>query len=254
MWLAATCEQRLAGGFLGEPANTLTSLAFVVVGTALLARWRGRAAPPVAYGLLVVAVGVGSAIQHGPHPAWQAYAHDLPLAAVLAYVAVDAAADLTGRRLGARWWLVPAAALVPLVAAGPAAATAGQAVLAVAAVGLNLWRVRARPRLRRTLLVALALLAAGALLGNLGDRTGWCRPESLWQGHAAWHLLAAAALAWLAPAVGRGRGLRAAAPAPHPPGTGDQPGARVGDHRPAGAGETGPARAGTTAGSDRRPR
>ena len=145
MWLAATCEQRLAGGFLGEPANTLTSLAFVVVGTALLARWRGRAAPPVAYGLLVVAVGVGSAIQHGPHPAWQAYAHDLPLAAVLAYVAVDAAADLTGRRLGARWWLVPAAALVPLVAAGPAAATAGQAVLAVAAVGLNLWRVPRPP-------------------------------------------------------------------------------------------------------------
>src|SRR5690606_41850009 len=112
----------------------------------------------------------------------------------------------------------------------------------------------ARPRLRRTLLVALALRAAGALLGNLGDRTGWCRPESLWQGHAAWHLLAAAALAWLAPAVGRGRGLRAAAPAPPPPGTGDQPGARAGAHRPAGGGQRGTARSGATAGSAPTPR
>ena len=212
MWLAATCEQRLAGAFFGEPANTLSSLAFVAVGLALLVRRRGYAAPPAAYGLLVAAVGAGSVVQHGPHPGWQAYAHDLPLAAVLGFVALDAAADLTGRRSGQRWWPLPVVALVPLVGAGAAASTAGQAVLGVAAVGLSLWRALARPELRRTLLVALALLAAGALLGNLGDRTSWCRPESLWQGHAAWHLLAAAALAWLAPAVGHRRG----APAPPP--------------------------------------
>src|SRR5690606_6440526 len=155
---ASACEQRLAGAFLGEPANTLTALAFVAVGLALLARRRGRAGPPAGYGLLVVAVGIGSVIQHGPHPAWQAYAHDLPLAAVLGYVAVDAAADLTGRRFGPGWWLLPTVALVPLVAAGPAAATAGQGVLGAAAVGLSLWRALARPELRRTLLVALALL------------------------------------------------------------------------------------------------
>ena len=100
------------------------------------------------------------------------------------------------------WWLLPTAALAPLVAAGPHASSAGQAALAGAAVGLNLWRAVRRPRSRRVLLTAFTLLAAGALAGNLGDRTALCRPESLWQGHAVWHLLAAAALWRLTPVVG----------------------------------------------------
>ena len=41
------------------------------------------------FALLVAGVGVGSFIQHGPHPDWQAYAHDLPLAAVLVFVATE---------------------------------------------------------------------------------------------------------------------------------------------------------------------
>lgn len=41
-----------------------------------------------------------------------------------------------------------------------------------------------------------ALLAGGTVIAR-GSRTGgrWCRPRSLLQGHAAWHLLAAAGLA-----------------------------------------------------------
>jgi hypothetical protein len=196
--LALGCEA-FRGGLLGQPAAALTSLAFVAAGTAA---WRRRPRPPLAYPSLVVAVGVGSFIQHGPHPDWQAYAHDLPLSAVLAYTAVDAVSDLTGRRRSPLWWLLPTAAVAPLVAVGPHASSAGQTVLAGAAVGLNLWRAVRRPRSRRVLLTAFALLAAGALAGNLGDRTALCRPESLWQGHAAWHLLAAAALWRLTPVVG----------------------------------------------------
>lgn len=201
MELALGCEA-FRGGLLGQPASAVTSLAFVAAGAAAVLR---RPRPPLAYPLLVAAVGVGSFVQHGPHPDWQAYAHDLPLAAVLAYTAADAAADLTGRRTLARWWPLPTVALVPLVAAGPAASSAGQVALATAAVGLNVWRAVRRPRWRRVLVTALGLLAAGALAGNLGDRTALCRPESLWQGHAAWHLLAAAALWWLTPVIGAGR-------------------------------------------------
>jgi hypothetical protein len=202
------CEQ-VRDGVVGQPAATLTALALVAAGVLVLAG-RHPASPRlrVGYGLLVVAAGVGSVIQHGPHPPWQAYAHDLPLAAVLGFVAADAAADLAGRRGRAYRWLRPAssagaaAALAPLVAVGPAAATVAQAGLAAVAVGLSLWRARVRPGLRRTLLTALAVLAAGALAGTLGDRTGLCRPDSLLQGHAVWHLLAAVALWRLAPAVG----------------------------------------------------
>lgn len=196
--MALRCEA-FRDGFLGQPAATVTSFAFVVAGVAL---WWRQPRPPLTYSLLLVAVGVGSAIQHGPHPSWQAYAHDIPLAAVLAYTAVDALGDVTGRSFGPLWWLLPTGALFPLVAAGPAASTAGQVVLGCAAVGLNLLRAARRPRSRRSVLVALALLAAGALAGNLGDRTVLCRPETLWQGHALWHLLAASALWWLAPVIG----------------------------------------------------
>lgn len=195
------CELYSNDGFWGQPANSVTSLAFVVSGVAILAGRRGGHGR-VPYALLVIGVGAGSLIQHGPNPDWQAFAHDLPLAGVLAFVAVDAAADLTGRKLSPAWWLVPTAMMVPVVAAGPTASTAAQSALAVVAIGLNLYRARVRPRLRRRLLTSLAILGVGGLIGTLGDRTSLCRPESLLQGHAVWHILSALSLWRLAPAIG----------------------------------------------------
>lgn len=226
---ALACE-RFGDGFLGQPANAVTSLAFVVAGLAVLLRRGGRR---WTYAGLVAAVGIGSLVQHGPHPAWQAYAHDLPLAGLLAFLAADAAADLAGGRRR-HWWLPVPVLMVPVVWAGPLASTVVQGLLAAAAIGLNLlrvawpgperrprpWHTWHRPGLRRSLLPALAVLAAGALAGSLTDRTELCRPESLLQGHAAWHLLAAVALWWLAPAVGSGAptpvGVRPAVPESEP--------------------------------------
>lgn len=195
------CELYSNDGFWGQPANSVTSLAFVVSGVAILAARRGGHGR-VPYALLVIGIGAGSLIQHGPNPDWQAYAHDLPLAGVLAFVAVDAAADLTGRKLSPAWWLVPTAIMVPVVAAGPTASTAAQSALAAVAIGLSLYRARVRPRLRRRLLTSLAILGVGGLIGTLGDRTSLCRPESLLQGHAVWHILSALSLWRLAPAIG----------------------------------------------------
>jgi hypothetical protein len=216
---------------LGQPASAVSSLAFVAAGAGILvARSRTGTGWPIrirgrqtTFGLLVAGVGVGSFVQHGPHPAWQAYAHDLPLAAVLVFVATDAVSDLSGRELSPRWWVVPSLAMLPVVAAGPTASTAVQAALASAAVGLSLLRVRQRPELRATVIAALASAAAGATLGRLLDRTTLHHPAGLVQGHALWHLLAAAALWRLAPAVGARRQLRSTTPAdeevpanPHP--------------------------------------
>ncbi|WP_342660877.1 hypothetical protein [Rhodococcus ruber] len=199
MMLANACELYRGTGLVGQPAATVSSLAFVVAGLAVLAR-RGTAS--VTYGLLVVAVGAGSLVAHGPNPPWQAYAHDLPLATLLAYVAVDAASDRFGSRLSPWWWRVVPLLMVPVVAAGPSVSTGVQALLAVVAVGLALDRARTRPDLRRSTIVAALLLASGAVLGTLGDRTSLCRPSSILQGHALWHLLAAAGLFRLAPAIG----------------------------------------------------
>jgi hypothetical protein len=214
--LEEVCEQ-YGAGFLGQPANAVTSAAFVVAGVGVLVA-AGRAGirqhtavrdrQPVVFALLVSGIGVGSFIQHGPHPDWQAYAHDLPLAAVMLFVATDAVSDLTGRELSPAWWIVPTVAMVPIVTFGATASTIAQAAMATAAIGLNLMRARVRPALRRTLYVALGTVATGALIGTLSDRTSLCQPDSLFQGHAVWHVLAAAALLRLAPAIGTRRWLR----------------------------------------------
>jgi len=212
MELAAVCEQYRVG-FLGQPASAVTSVAFVVAGAGILvARSRGvaRCATSVrdrqmVFALLVAGNGVGSFIQHGPHPPWQAYAHDLPLTAVLAFVATDAVSDLTGRELSHGWWLVPSVAMVPVVASGPRASTFVQAAMAAAAIGLNLLRTRRHPALRRTVTAALVTAAVGAVIGTLTERTSLCHSDSLIQGHALWHVLAAAALWRLAPAIGARR-------------------------------------------------
>ena len=192
------CEQ-FGTGFLGQPVNAVSSLAFVVAGVAILAR---KPSHPV-FGILVALNGAGSLALHGPYPPWADLAHDLPLVALTAYVAVDAASDLAGRPLSAAWWVLPVAAVAPVVAVAPESGDLVQAGLAIAAVALSLQRARVRPALRRSIVTAMAALGVGALIGTL-TRSGapFCRPDSLLQGHAAWHVLAAVALWLLAPAVG----------------------------------------------------
>lgn len=208
--VAETCELYRAG-FWGQRADSFTSIAFVVAAGAIAVRGQRRQHAPgqlgrvYVFAVLVAGVGVGSVVQHGPNPEWQAYAHDLPIAALLAFVAADAAGDLLERRLAAWWWIVPTAVMVPLVALGPLASAIGQGVLGVAAIGLSLLRARFRPALRPRLLTGLAILGAGALIGTLTERTSLCEPAAVLQGHAVWHVLAAFALWWISPVIGSGR-------------------------------------------------
>jgi hypothetical protein len=194
------CE-RFGDGFWGQPINSVTSLAFVAAGMAI-AKQADRS-PRLVYASLVGATGIGSVVQHGPNPSWADLAHDLPLVALIAFVAADATADVTGRHLPSVWWVAPSLVLVPVILMAPGAADAAQVVLAAVAIGMSLLRVRLRPAWRRTILTSMALLAVGGTLGTL-SRSGWpwCRPDSLVQGHAVWHVLAAAALWLLTPAIG----------------------------------------------------
>ena len=77
------CEA-LHPGFLGQPANAVSSVAYVLAG---LAVWRrgGPGGPALALG----AVGVGSVLYHGPMPAGAEAAHDGALVALAAAVALS---------------------------------------------------------------------------------------------------------------------------------------------------------------------
>ena len=136
------CEA-LRDGVLGQPANTVSSLAYLAAAAYVL-RKGGPPGPAVALAL----VGVGSVLYHGPMPPGAELVHDTAL------VAVAAAA------LAVAWWR------------------------------------RSFPRPPVRAVVALALGAAANVLSRTGAPL--CRPDSLLQGHALWHVLTAVGAAlWL---------------------------------------------------------
>lgn len=208
---APGCEV-LRDGLLQEPVAAVSSLAYVVAAVAVLVLARRGGTRPrdvAAYAALVAGIGVGSFVQHGPDPAWSDLAHDLPLAATLCLVAADGVASLRGRGRPWWWWVVPTAALVPAILLVPRPADAAQAVVAAVAVVVTLLRGRTEPGVRRRALTAVGLLGVGSLIGTLSRAGGpLCDPASLWQGHAVWHVLSAAALVVLAPVVGAAGGSR----------------------------------------------
>ena len=193
------CEAARAG-LLGQPSNALSSLALVVAGAWIA--WRAWRAPSMRleaalFGLAVALVGVGSAVLHGPHPPWSQWAHDVAIAAGLALsVAVDAELLGAGRRVA----LGGAAAVIVLAGATfgawPDAQRPLYAVLGVAFGLTELTCLRRGLHRLRPWLVAAALFGLGAAAFWIGkDGSPWCRPDSVLQWHAVWHVLQAGALA-----------------------------------------------------------
>ena len=176
---AADCEA-IRDGLLGQPVNTITTLAFPIA-AAVVARNPDRRW--IAAGL--AATGAGSALFHGPMIPGSEWAHDVSLAWLLAVVATD------GAKHRSRTALLSMVGLGALLAAAPQADDPVFIGLTVAAIGRILWRDRS-PRT----LGALALLGGAAVLGRL-SATGnpLCNPDSWLQGHGVWHVASAAAVA-----------------------------------------------------------
>lgn len=201
-------------GLVRQPANTFSNLGFVAVGLGIAAahgRMRaGRAAPPtnpLTSGRLVstlasVAVallGPGSMFLHASLTGWGGAVDVLSM-----YLWVTFAIAYAARRalsLSARGFVLLYAALF----AGAAWSKLGTPVSSDLVFGLLIagfllgelavWRRRALAQERRWL--ALALLCFGVAfalwLPSRGPGGALCEPHSWLQGHAAWHLLSAAA-------------------------------------------------------------
>jgi hypothetical protein len=179
---AGDCE-RLHDGLIAQPVNTASALAYVAVGAWLIGRGlrlgaagRSSSGQPrtVAFGVAVAAAGIGSVDYHGPGSPAARLLHDGGLYAVVGLVAWHELARRAGRshrgRVELPWSELP-------------------------------W-ARWAPRRRTAYLAALAATAAGAACWWAGRTASpWCDPDSLLQGHAAWHLLGAAALACWASAT-----------------------------------------------------
>jgi hypothetical protein len=205
------CEL-IRSGWLAQPVNAWSSLAYIVAAAVVLAwtrRWpTSRRSDAVVLALLLVATAVGSVDFHGPQSAVARADHDLGIVAVLAFVVTFDAGLLNewpgrGRYLA----FVAAVALGALLIAvdedlGLALVVLGAGIAVV--LEMLVLRRGLRP-LGRAYGVIAGAVAAGGVVNVLG-RTGGvlCSPESAFQGHALWHVLTALAIAaWASAALSR---------------------------------------------------
>ena len=86
------CEA-LREGILAQPVNALSSLGYVVAGVVVWRRLgpQHRGWPGYTYALLLAAIGIGSALFHGPQPPLSKFLHDAPIALLLVLIAGIAA-------------------------------------------------------------------------------------------------------------------------------------------------------------------
>jgi Ceramidase len=200
------CEH-IGQGLLAQPANTLSSLAYVLAGVLLLgraagARRGGRIAPAV-YAVTVIGVGIGSAAFHGPMPTWARFGHDVSIAAVLAFViGYDVAlARGASANTGLAMFVAITGACTVVLAVSPDAGNALDAALVAGAVVAEIGASRSatgRATADGRLWIAIVgVVAIGAFLNALGRTDApLCEPASPVQLHAVWHVLTAFVL-WL---------------------------------------------------------
>jgi len=196
---AGDCEARIETW--GQPTLALSSAAYVAAGLYLVWWARGRAdvnrGEVWLFAAGLAAAGVGSIDYHGPAVGPEPLLHDGGLAIALAIAfGIDLSRLGAGRR--ALWALgIGTGVLLGIIALQPTWSPALAGVAAVGLVGAEaaVYR-RGLRRIGAPIAVAAGLLVSGAVVFAL-SRTGGplCRPESLLQGHALWHLATAGALA-----------------------------------------------------------
>jgi hypothetical protein len=201
------------GGWVRQPANTLSNAGFVLAGL-LIAHRAGRtsgdgvmpATVATFYACVVVSLGPASAAMHATQSEWGGHLDMLSMylvagfaaawawsrwtrrgttAFVVAYVVCVAVCEVVGL------WPDP----VPVVHYSGNLAF-GMLLVAAVVLETRTWRRGGTVVALRYGVVALAAMLVAFVVWLLSN-AGWCDPDSLVQGHAAWHLLCAAAAYWL---------------------------------------------------------
>lgn len=207
------CE-RAHDGLIKQPANTVSNLGFVAAG--LLVAWHASyrdtarhvmsTRVATAFACVVVLLGPASAAMHATQSEWGGQLDMLSMYLVAGFAAAWAWARWTRR--GVRTFAtaytgcVLASVLVglwphPVPVVNYSGNLAFGALLVAAVVlEVRLWR-RGETSTRFVHgVVALASMLVAFAIWLLSTH-GWCDPGSIWQGHAAWHLLGAVAAYWL---------------------------------------------------------
>lgn len=194
------CEL-LESGLLAQPVNAVSSLAYSLVGVALVF-WAFRVSGHfriirITFGALMVTTGMGSVVFHGPQGWGSQFFHDITFLSALLFLAVFNFTAAKSAKVPIAWmsfstlWLTIAILLV----ASPGATNAVMVLAVVGIVVSDVVLFRNKARWTRWYLTALITAGAAVAMFLLG-RTGgpMCDPTGAFQGHAVWHVLGAAAL------------------------------------------------------------
>ncbi|MGL4542475.1 MAG: ceramidase domain-containing protein [Polymorphobacter sp.] len=197
------CEMPRSGALVLQPANSWSSFGFVVVGWWIIfdARRGARFGGAVAgwYGLTAIFIGIGSVMLHATLTLWGQFFDVMGmylLGSLILTWALQRWRGLSNREAVAIY-VALCSVLIGLLLLVPETRRWLFAVVLVAAIAAE-W-FGARPRRAgvqpRWFVAGLAANIAAFALWVPDQARALCAPGSLWQGHAAWHLLGALAVA-----------------------------------------------------------
>lgn len=215
-WLPASCMpddcfcEAQRDGFIRQPINTYSNLAFVLVGLWILAVARAdwskgarhnlmlsHRAYPIVFGLAAVAIGVGSFFYHASLTFIGQWFDVMGMYLFVSFAMVYSFARLRPFQpfyfiVG---YLVLNTMLGYLLVVNPAIRRQVFAAMVWTALALEIlvWLVESPKIEKRWLAASVASLAFGYAIWMLDESGAWCAPMSWWQGHALWHLLTALA-------------------------------------------------------------
>ncbi len=201
------CEMPRIGGLVLQPANTWSSYGYAFVGLLMMILSRGtdwqtafsRDAAAL-FGATAVFVGLGSALLHATLSLWGQFFDVAGMYLTSGFMLIYGLARWRGwnRRDAIPAYLGLLAVLLAALYTMPEVRRWLFAVILILAIVVEL--ALARP-LRtgvqiRYYLTGMAITALAFAIWNLDQQGLVCRPDSLLQGHAIWHLLGAIAT-WL---------------------------------------------------------
>lgn len=201
------CEVPRIGALILQPANSWSSLGFVLAGFLMivLARGPGRrsAMTPVAataFGITAIIVGLGSVLLHATLTLWGQFFDVVGMYLVGSFLLVSALARWRGipDRRAIQLYGLLCVALVAVLIVAPEVRRWLFAVVLILAIMLELGFARPRrPGVRlRFYLLGILVNAIAFAIWNLDQHGLACSPSSPIQGHAVWHLLGAVAM-WM---------------------------------------------------------
>ena len=201
------CEMPRIGGLVLQPSNTWSSYGYVFVGLMMIILSRGsdwqtafsRDAAAL-FGATAIFVGLGSAMLHATLSLWGQFFDVAGMYLTSGFMVIYGLARWFGwsRRSAIPVYLGLLAMLLVVLYAMPELRRWLFAVILILAIVVELALARPlRPGVQiRHYLNGMALTALAFGIWNLDQQGLVCRPVSLMQGHAIWHLLGAIAT-WL---------------------------------------------------------